>query len=327
MTTIALPYVADLPPGPVSHWAVLELIARAEKSQSLPEIDLDLASATIRSDLISGTVRPLTLDDGRIDRSKTLFVAGLKLANRGATPEEIIATLRDLDENQGFKKYSRRRDGGLKPYSSIAQAVTALKPDMETHCRTPNLEATRELLAIRRGRPGDDERGKEPTPDCEHHYQGYVDECWPIHQRRRTAALRDGAADRLTGEIKTHLRYLLTNSRSADAEKDYISPYGVKLCISTENPHLNTPDLEALVVSYLGEKGSDGEEHPVVKRVRDCGAPCKWECDQHGVKMTGQAECRLHYCAHCLTDLGRDLDRARLPDIDPKSGAAYRSVG
>jgi hypothetical protein len=179
---------------------------------------------------------------------------------------------------------------------------------------------------MKRGRPPEDQRGREQTPDCEHHYQGYSDECWPVHRRRRKAAAQNGSPDRLTGEVKTHLRYLASNSRRADAEKDYITPDGVKLCISTENPHLNTSDLETLGVGYYGEKGSNGEEHPNVKRIRDCGMSCKWDCLSFWTKMTGQAECRLHYCPHCLTDIGRDLDRARLPDIDPESGAAYRSV-
>jgi hypothetical protein len=50
-------------------------------------------------------------------------MAGLKLGHRGATPDEIVATLRDLDESSGFNKYSKRRDGGLKAYASIAQAA------------------------------------------------------------------------------------------------------------------------------------------------------------------------------------------------------------
>ena len=76
----------------------------------------------------------------------------------------------------------------------------------------------------------------------------------------------------------------------------------------------------------MGERDRRGEIHPAVKSARECGLSCKWVCDTHGTKMTGQAECSLPYCAHCLTDKGKDLDRARLPDLDHESGAAYRSV-
>jgi hypothetical protein len=41
--------------------------------------------------------------------------------------------------------------------------------------------------------------------------------------------------------------------------------------------------------------------------------------------MRGQVDCRLHYCPNCLTDIARDLDRGRLPDLDHESGEAYRS--
>jgi hypothetical protein len=92
-------------------------------------MDIDLSDAAVRSGLVGSTLRPVTLDNGKIDRSKTLFLEGLKLARRGATPQEIVATLRDLDESQGFQKYSRRRDGGIKAYTAIAQAVASPKAD------------------------------------------------------------------------------------------------------------------------------------------------------------------------------------------------------
>jgi hypothetical protein len=53
---------------------------------------------------------------------------------------------------------------------------------------------------------------------------------------------------------------------------------------------------------------------------------CKWVCDDHGEKMRGWATCGLPYDPFCLTDAARDLDKARLPDLDPETGEAYRSV-
>jgi hypothetical protein len=173
------------------------------------------------------------------------------------------------------------------------------------------------------------DRGKEPTPENHHHYKGYVDECWPIHRQRRKAALKQGKPDRLTGEIRRHWDYLAANTRTENAEKDpslFAKPTGVKLCISVENPRLATPDLEALLVALLGERDKSGEITPSVKSIRECGRRCKWVCDEHGEKMRGQAQCGLHFCPHCLTDVAKDLDRARLPDLDPESGEAFRSV-
>jgi hypothetical protein len=123
MSVITLPYAEDLPLHP--DWPMDWLKERWEASRTLPEIDLDLSKASPRIDLMGGSVRPVALDDGRIDRSKTLFLTGLDLADRGASLEEIVATLREADENSGFRKYSRRRDGGLRAYTAIAQAAMA----------------------------------------------------------------------------------------------------------------------------------------------------------------------------------------------------------
>jgi hypothetical protein len=182
------------------------------------------------------------------------------------------------------------------------------------------------LFNIKRGRPPEDQQGQDATYDNPHHYHGYVDECWPIHRRRRWAAVQRGKPDRLTGELRGHWSHLANNTRQENAEKDYICQHRVKLCISVENPQLATPDLDPLVTALLGEHDKQGAVHPTIKRIRECGLPCKWVCDEHGTKATGQAECRLHFCPHCLSDIGRDLDRARLPNLDPASGKAYRSA-
>jgi hypothetical protein len=193
----------------------------------------------------------------------------------------------------------------------------------------PDPEATRKLFAIKRGRPPENKQGKEPTPDCDHYYQGYVDDCWPIHQQRRKAALKQGKPDRLTGELRRHLSYLTANTRTGDAELAPIfltNKHGGQFCIAMEHPHLATRDLEPLAVGWLGECNKDGEINPVIQSLRECGRSCRWVCDEHGSKMTGQAECRKGWCPWCLTDLSKDLDRARLPDLDPETGEAYRSV-
>jgi hypothetical protein len=319
--------VEDLPFPP--EWAMAELQAVMGARAKGPEVDVDFSNAPPRIDLIGRSVRPVYLDDGRIDRSKTILIAGLKLGRQGATKEEIVASLRELDESQGLRKYSRRRDGGLKAYAAIAQKATAPKPDTGTPHRTPNPEGTSKLWAVKRGSPPEDQQGKAPTSDNCHHYQGYVDECWLIHRQRRAAAIRRGGPDRLTGEVMRHLAYLAANTRTADADlsrSDFCNPPALKLCISVEDPQYVTPDLEPLAVAQFGQHDSEGNENPIVKRIRQCGRQCKWVCDEHGEKGRSFVQCGLHYCAQCLTDIARKLDRARLPDLDPESGAAYRSV-
>jgi hypothetical protein len=336
MTTFTIPYAEDLPRYP--DWPMDWLRERWEAARAQPELDIELSETAVRSDLIGNTLRSVTLEDGRIDRSKTLFTAGLKLGRQGATREEIVATLRELDENQGFRKYSRRRDGGLKDYTAIAQKALArqTKPVTEDGLRrqlpqsVPNPEASRNLFNIKRGSPPEDDQGKEPSPDDCHHYQGYIDTCWPIHRQRRQAAIQQGHPDRLTGEIRRHWEYLGANTRTENADFYRRGLTTVKVCIAVENPRLATPDLEPLLVALLGEHDRLGETTPAVKRIRDCGRHSKWVCsekpDEHWDGIIGQYQCTLHYCPNCLTDIAGDLDRARLPDIDPEMGAAYRSV-
>jgi hypothetical protein len=222
--------------------------------------------------------------------------------------------------------HSDKRSGGIQSFRSLGFRVQVPQYN-------PNPEATRELFAIKRGRPPEEEQGREPTSECDHHYQGYVDECWPIHRQRRKAALKQGHPDRLTGEIRKHWEYLAANTRSKNAEF-YITLFSkgsdVKLCISIENPRLATPDLEPLLVALLGERDKTGEITPAVKRIRKCGKDCKWVCEdkpqEHGDQILGQVRCGLHYDPHCLTDEAGKLDKARLPDLDPETGEAYRSV-
>ncbi len=212
-----------------------------------------------------------------------------------------------------------KRNGGIHSFRALGFRVQL--PDF-----VPNPEATRKLWAIKRGRPPEDKQTKEATESNPHRYQGYCDDCWPIHQRRRKAAQKNGAPDRLTGEVKAHHRYLLTNARSRDAENVYMGNHINDLCIAFEPPQLNTTDLEPLVVAYCGEKDRLGEEMPQVRRVRDCGALVRADCEDHGPRAEWSAECRLNYCPNCLPDIARQLDRSHLPDIDPEDGAAYRSV-
>jgi hypothetical protein len=215
-----------------------------------------------------------------------------------------------------------KRSGGVQAFRSLGFRVQL--PEY-----IPNPDATRKLFSTKRGRPPEAAQGKAPAPDCDHHYQGYVDECWPIHQRRRKAALKQGHPNRLTGEAQKHWDHLASNTRSENAEFRYIEGREntvPKLCISMEHPALASPDVEPLLVAWLGETDSTGETTSAVRRLRECGKGCKWVCEDHGEKFRGYATCGLPYDPLCLTDVSRDLDKARLPDLASESGEAYRSV-
>jgi len=114
-TTFPWRDVEDLPAAP--EWALAEVQEKWAQRTVLPQIDIspDLA----RLDLTSSD--EVLIGGERLDRSLTLFLEGSRLARAGATALEIIATLREIDETRGYFKYSRRRDGGAKEYSAIAE--------------------------------------------------------------------------------------------------------------------------------------------------------------------------------------------------------------
>jgi hypothetical protein len=121
----------DLPFAP--EWALAEIRVKWASHWEVPEIDIDFqAPLQLKPELMEGTLgewwngdRFATLADGQVDRSLTLFNIGRLLEKVGATEGEIAATLRDRDEALGYFKYCRRRDGGVKQYTTIAQAVTS----------------------------------------------------------------------------------------------------------------------------------------------------------------------------------------------------------
>jgi hypothetical protein len=63
----------------------------------------------------------------KIDRSRTLFLAGAICWNHGMSRQEVAATVRELDRSLGFNKYSTRRNGDIE-YERIARKVTVQKP-------------------------------------------------------------------------------------------------------------------------------------------------------------------------------------------------------
>jgi hypothetical protein len=127
--------VEDLPYAP--EWALAEIQQKWDTHSAAPEIDVDFNEVELRPGLVKGALaewwngdRAAPHEDGSTDRSLTLFIIGKLLANQGATVEEIISGLRDRDEALGFFKYSQRKDGGVKEYSAIAQAVSIPASDL-----------------------------------------------------------------------------------------------------------------------------------------------------------------------------------------------------
>jgi hypothetical protein len=145
--------VEDLPFAP--EWALNEIQERWESYTAVPEIDVDLRTVQLRPELLRGTLqewwhgeRAATHDDGTTDRSLTLFMIGLRLARQGASPKEIVSALRDRDEALGFYKYSRRKGGGIKEYTAIAQAAMASRERRDRTHPDANVPFTVEGISI-----------------------------------------------------------------------------------------------------------------------------------------------------------------------------------
>jgi len=120
--------VKDLPWAPA--WVVANIQARWNSREGATGLDWDEdlpAVPTITTQHLKtwwdGTSY-VSLPGGGVDRSATLFRLGQLLAAQGSSGPEIVSALRDRDEALGYRKYSRRRDGGIKQYSAIARAVS-----------------------------------------------------------------------------------------------------------------------------------------------------------------------------------------------------------
>lgn len=115
--------VEDLPYPP--EWA-LEMVQQrqAEKEARGEDAgDLDVSNAIPRLDLLAAGDVALH-DDGTLDRSRSLFIQGLRMAQKGATAEEIALTLAEIDRASGYEKYTYRRDARQR-YDAIAKKVSS----------------------------------------------------------------------------------------------------------------------------------------------------------------------------------------------------------
>jgi len=102
----------DLPDAP--EWAIQAIRERWEASGKAANIEAPLLPGEIRKDLIQSH-----REWGR-DRSTALYAEGVRLFQSGASPEDVVATLQEIDIDRGYNKYSKRFDGGIKEYTRIA---------------------------------------------------------------------------------------------------------------------------------------------------------------------------------------------------------------
>ncbi len=147
-----------LPDAPA--WAVRMLLDQAERARPIalpvredePPVRLDDEGL----EWWRGE-RMKTLEDGRVDRSATLYAIGYRLALGGAGFRTIVDALRDRDSALGLRKYVDRRDGGEKEYERIADKVLAAVEGHEHEGRrstrhpSVGLDVTRPLIMLAPG--------------------------------------------------------------------------------------------------------------------------------------------------------------------------------
>ncbi len=144
--------------------------------------------------------------------------------------------------------------------------------------------------------------------------------CKEIHVHRRAFAAETGRPDSQTGEVKAHRDHLLKllRRRGGKNAEFLTGRYGEKLCILMENPNLFIDEEWLLLLLRLtvGDVDSDGNEIGIYKQASECGLPCKWNCVTDGTRFTGKIKCRCHFCQGCPTELGRNLARLKLPNLE-----------
>jgi len=69
--------------------------------------------------------RMVCKEDGKVDRSRTLYALACLLARAGATARTVAAALAERDRSLGLHKYTDRRDGGELEYQRIARRAVA----------------------------------------------------------------------------------------------------------------------------------------------------------------------------------------------------------
>jgi len=138
--------IADLPSAPI--WAIDMIQERWAESQAVADVEISEADELPAGFTPKGTLADwwsgqasVKFPSGDIDRSKTLFTLGLKLAQSGMSAGQIVAALRDRDAALGYDKYWKRPDGGLKELTNIAAKATTNGQRLEDY----PADATEEL--------------------------------------------------------------------------------------------------------------------------------------------------------------------------------------
>jgi Bifunctional DNA primase/polymerase, N-terminal len=273
--------VEDLPFAP--GWALAEIQEKWEAHSATPELDVDLEATRLRPGMIEGAIEEwwngeasATHDDGTTDRSRTLFIIGKLLAKQGATPEEIVSSLRDRDESLGFYKYSRRKDGGRKAYSAIAQRVTVQReettpPDEEEEDVPNKATGVREYCSfIRDIRAERSELWKEA--------QGLFPMPQGIRPYKKGALFRN----RKTGKENWGDFYGRTWRNAANAQHHKQSLYFNIL------PKINGPQM------YIRYVAPDDWNHETIVKAINRAKP-KAEGEEHGWLGFNNALVRGHY--------------------------------
>ena len=96
------------------------VIAALNEVDDEPPVRLDAAGlAAWRGE------RMVCKEDGKVDRSRTLYALACLLARAGATARTVAAALAERDRSLGLHKYTDRRDGGELEYQRIARRAVA----------------------------------------------------------------------------------------------------------------------------------------------------------------------------------------------------------
>lgn len=294
--------VTDLPLPP--EWALdqIKQVWAERTTEPTPRIPTDarpLSPQALSPDLQDwwdGRAQVI-LPDGSVDRSGTLYRMGIMMARKGASVGEITASLRDRDEALGYRKYSRRRDGGSKQYTNIAYRAT-------------------ELARVSPARPPD----PLPPPDVN-----------PLEEEPLWGAPL-GQKERPRGQERKQMVYAARRQLTAVAEREGVGAefsasglVGKQSILLVENPALYTPKRDLLrALGELGDDESGGKFLRLMWNMETCGRKGGWSCEVHGEKCRGTKSCRSPLHPNCMTDTSNKVAQTDLPDLGGAAG--YREI-
>ena len=308
--------VEDLPLAP--DWVIKRIKERWEESKNTPQVEIGEDMPPPLTHLIKGRLKDwwegrkfVETSKGTADRSATLVAIARMLAATGAKPAEIVVALRDRDENLGYYKYSRRRDGGAKAYTAIASL--AVNPNRQPQNTLQNYK------------PG----GIPSAPEWLTYDNDVFENEIPYLPDQPLAASGHPESPTAIGQSRKKAMYLARKAANPKVDTSVVQSYQVflpyegrsyqRLTLLTELPCMCSTKIDLLDgLQYVidSESGKTDKATRAKDRLESCGKSGSMVCPMHGDRRETRETCKEKFHMQCPSQTTNRLASAEpLPDF------------